>query len=276
MRVTFYGVRGSTPCHGPGIERHGGNTSCVGVDVPGEQPIMFDIGTGSRYFNHVDDAHFDGVCLLTHLHWDHVQGLPFFPPSLRPDSRLAIHGPVQENGKPLKKAFRKLWRPPQFPVGIADLPATFSFHEHGDDEFAIGSVRVISRFVPHVGNTLGYRVEWEGRSVVYLSDHQQPPGPPFEIPSGVRELCAGADLLIHDAQYTPEEFSVKSDWGHCTVEFAAWVAHECKVSTLALFHHDPAHDDDELDRLLDRANRCLDGEVEVVSAAEGMTITLGS
>jgi len=277
FNVTFFGVRGSTPCDGPDIERHGGNTSCVAVDVPGHNSIMLDLGTGSRRYGlaQPDGEPYDGVCLLSHLHWDHVQGLPFFPPALRPGSHLAIHAPVQENGKPLKKAFRKLWRPPAFPVGIAELPAEFTFHEHGDDEFEIGDVQVMSRFVPHVGNTLGYRLEWRGRSVAYISDHQQPPGPPFELPQGVRDLCNGVDVLIHDAQYTPEEFSQKADWGHSTVEFAAWVAKECDAETLVLFHHDPAHSDDMLDRLRDRAAACLDGRMQVISAAESLTLTIG-
>ena len=275
--VTFFGVRGSTPCDGPELERYGGNTSCVGVDIAGQRPIMLDLGTGSRRYGlaRPTDEVYDGVCLVTHLHWDHVQGLPFFPPVLRPGSHMEIHAPVQEDGRDLADVLRGLWRPPAFPVEVDILPGDFTFAAHGDEEFEIGDVRVMSRLIPHVGNTLGYRLEWGGRSVAYLSDHQQPITPTFELAPGARELCAGADLLIHDAQYTVEEFAQKSHWGHCTVEYAAWVAKECGVSTLALFHHDPTHSDDMLDRMRERAAECCGEGVRVISAAQGQTVAVG-
>jgi ribonuclease BN (tRNA processing enzyme) len=221
------------------------------------------------------DAPFDGICLLTHLHWDHVQGLPFFGPILRPDAALELHAPMQPGGADIGTVFSEIWRPPAFPIGIDDLPVEIDFHAHDDDEFSIGDVSVMSRWVPHVGPTLGYRLEWEGHSVAYLSDHQQPGVGVFETTQGVRDLCTGADVLIHDAQYTREEFAVKSDWGHCTLDYAAWLARECGVGTLALFHHDPSHDDRTIDWLRDDlVARCDDG-IKIIAAYEGLTLDLG-
>jgi ribonuclease BN (tRNA processing enzyme) len=153
------------------------------------------------------------------------------------------------------------------------FPGMVHLHEVGDGEFTLGEATVTSRFIPHVGATVGYRVEWRGRSVVYMSDHQMPVDGSFSVWPGVRALCEGADLLIHDAQYTPEEFALKRDWGHCTPEFAVWVAATSKVKRLALFHHDPAHDDDELDEILDAAVECAAKlGVEAFAARERMTV----
>ena len=276
--ITFHGVRGSTPCHGDDVARYGGNTSCVSVDVPGHQPIMLDLGTGARYFGVAwpADVPFDGICLLSHLHWDHVQGLPFFGPVLRPGSQLALHGPVQEDGATLEQMVERMWSPPLFPIRIADLSGDVSYHEHGDEDFLIGEVEVMSRLIPHLGNTLGFRLSWGGGTVAYLSDHQQPGIDVYEATDNVRELCRDVDLLIHDAQYTRPEFEQKSYWGHCTIEYAVWLALECDVRTLALYHHDPLHDDDQLDRIVVEANQRAGGRLTVIGAREGLTLHLGT
>ncbi len=124
--------------------------------------------------------------------------------------------------------------PPMFPISLDAFPGGVDFRAVGDEQFQIGDIEVMSRLIPHVGNTCGYRLSWGGASVAYLSDHQQPGVDVFEMSAGARELCEGVDLLIHDAQYTPEEFAVKSTWGHCTVDYAVWLAAECGVKTLAL------------------------------------------
>ena len=278
--VTFHGVRGSTPCHSPELVRYGGNTSCVSLDIDGAPPILFDLGTGLRYFgNTLDaDAPFIGTCLLSHLHWDHIQGLPFFAPLLREGSRITMHGPVQVDGETLESVFTDTIRPPLFPVDLSVLPGVVDFVECWESQFTIEAstpVEVLSRPIPHVGNTLGYRVTAHGRSVAYLSDHQMPVDGSMRTSAGARELCRGADLVIHDAQYTPSEFARKSDWGHCTIEYAVWVAAESGAKRLALFHHDPSHDDDTLDRLAAAATACgRDVGVEVFAAREGETIEL--
>jgi phosphoribosyl 1,2-cyclic phosphodiesterase len=275
--VTFHGVRGSTPCHGPEIARYGGNTSCVSLSMPGEQPMIFDLGTGLRYFGLTQptDGTFRGTCLLSHLHWDHTQGLPFFSPILRTGAELDVYAPIQEDGRPVWRAVKAFMQPPHFPISLEHIPGTLRFHDISDDDFLVGGAMVKARLVPHVGNTLGYRVTHSGRSVAYLSDHQQPYDGSYGVADGARELVEGVDLLIHDAQYTEAEFAQKYNWGHCTIEYAVRLAAQCGVKALALFHHDPVRRDDVVDELTACAadlGRSLG--VEVFAAREGLTLEL--
>jgi phosphoribosyl 1,2-cyclic phosphodiesterase len=277
--VTFHGVRGSTPCDGDDVARYGGNTSCVSVAVPGHDPVLFDLGTGARYFglDRASGEPFSGSCLLSHLHWDHVQGLPFFTPLLRPGAHLDVYAPIQADGRSLDELFGNCLCPPMFPVALDAFPGVVDFNAVGDDTFHIGDITITSRLIPHVGDTCGYRLDWRGVSVAYLSDHQQPGIDVFEMSRGARELCEGADLLIHDAQYTPEEFAMKSTWGHCTVEYAAWLAAECGVKQLALYHHDPTHADDQIDCFVEVAKaRCGRTGPDVFAAREGLTVRVGT
>ncbi|MEP1123470.1 MAG: MBL fold metallo-hydrolase [Ilumatobacter sp.] len=283
MTASFHGVRGSTPCHGPDIMRYGGNTSCVAIRIPGADPILLDLGTGLRYFGleQPPGVPFRGTCLLSHLHWDHIQGLPFFTPLLTDGAEVTIHAPSQDDGTSVERVFARTITPPLFPIDLAMLPGNVSYSEVGDSEFVIdggaaGDIRVMSRVIPHIGRTVGYRIEWNGRSIAYLSDHQQPCDGTLAASRGAFDLCRDVDLLIHDAQYTPAEFATKCDWGHCTVGFAVWLAAEAGAKRLALFHHDPTHDDETLDRLVVEAR--VDGEargVDVVGASEGLTLTVG-
>jgi phosphoribosyl 1,2-cyclic phosphodiesterase len=276
--VTFHGVRGSTPCDGEEVARYGGNTSCVSVDVPGHDPLLLDMGTGIRAYGlgFAGGSPFRGSCLLTHLHWDHVQGLPFFTPLLKPGAHLDVYAPVQSDGRSLGDVFGACLCPPMFPVSLDAFPGVVDFRAVGDDGFRIGDIEVTSRLIPHVGNTCGYRITWGGTSVAYLSDHQQPGVDVFEATPGAWELCEGVDLLIHDAQYTVDEFRVKSTWGHCTVDYAVWLAAECGVKTLALYHHDPTHGDDLIDHFVEVANNhCKHSGLEVIGAREGLTVHVG-
>lgn len=240
---------------------------------------MFDLGTGARYFGRRcdPDVPFHGSCLITHLHWDHVQGLPFFPPLLRADSRLDFYAPIQEDGESVGDVIRNTLGPPMFPIGLDEFPGRVVFHAKGDDQFLVDEVSVMSRLIPHLGNTLGYRLDFDGASVAYLSDHQQPGVDVYEATDNALELCDGVDLLIHDAQYTRAEFVRKSEWGHCTAEYAAWLAVTSGAKRLALFHHDPNHDDDQIDAVLASIReRCHDTDTDVVAASEGLTLHVGS
>jgi phosphoribosyl 1,2-cyclic phosphodiesterase len=274
MLVRFHGVRGSTPCHGDDIARYGGNTSCVSVVVDGEDPLLFDLGTGLRYFGLGCSAPFRGTSLVSHLHWDHVQGLPFFGPLLHHETHLVVYAPSGDDGRSAASVLQETIRPPLFPIGLDAFPGRIEVREP-PRRFRVGGFDVESAVVPHVGDALGYRVTHGGRSVAYISDHQQPTGGP-RIAVGVAQLCDGVDLLIHDAQYTPAEFARKSDWGHCTMEYAVWLAGEVGARRLALYHHDPTHDDDMIDRLATAAAACgLAMGVEVFAAREGLTVELG-
>jgi phosphoribosyl 1,2-cyclic phosphodiesterase len=284
MTLTFHGVRGSTPCHGREIARYGGNTSCVSVAVPGHQPLLCDLGTGLRYFGLGCDQSepFEGTCLLSHLHWDHVQGLPFFSPLLREGAHLTVYSPHPEHGGTVAEVMAETIKPPLFPVTLAQLPGTISFVEATNTEFTLhpkapeGSpIEVMTRLIPHVGATAGYRITWQGRSISYLSDHQQPTDGSMSVAPGALELCRGADVVIHDAQYTPAEFATKSDWGHCTIEYAVHLAVLAQARTLVLFHHDPAHHDDLVDQLAAEAAACgAEHGLKVIAAFEGMTLDI--
>lgn len=245
------------------------------VEIDGHPPIIFDLGTGLRFFGltRPTDVPFVGTALLTHLHWDHVQGIPFFTPLLREGSHLDVYGPPQD-GSSLEGAIRSFIGPPYFPVGIDDLPGTLRFHEILEDVVDLEGIVVRSASVPHTGLTLGFRVEHQGLSVVYVTDHQQPDVDSTDVDPGVLELCRDADVLIHDAQFTRPEFEAKSTWGHCTYEYAVEVAAQAGARTLVLFHHDPEHDDDELGRIeaVSAELGLRRGLRRVVAAAEGMSI----
>jgi phosphoribosyl 1,2-cyclic phosphodiesterase len=273
-------VRGSTPCPCEANSRYGGNTACVALEVPGEDPIILDLGTGLRLFGDTQptDGSFRGTAFVTHIHWDHVQGLPFFVPALRAGAQLDIYGPPQDDGLTLGDAFNEFMRPPFFPVRTSDLPGDIRFHDVSDTQLAIGNAKVTVRSVPHVGTTNGYRIDWDGVSIAYLSDHQSPVSGEDEgvsIVDSVLELAQGVDVLIHDAQYWPGEWRRKSTWGHCTVDYAVHVARVAGARRLVLFHHDPAHDDAEVDKVLAHARLRADGTCidEVLAAYEGLTIS---
>lgn len=272
-------MRGSTPCACDSNRRYGGNTSCVAVEWPDRDPILFDLGTGLRYFGMTQpcDGTFRGTALVSHLHWDHVQGVPFFTPMLAAGAHLDVYAPVQESGS-LCDAIRTFMAPPYFPVEIEALPGSFSFHEVDHGAFDIDGAKVTVAPVPHIGPTVGYRIDCEGVSVAYVSDHQQPGVGSTEIAPAVLDLCAGVDLLIHDAQFDEAEFATRSDWGHCTVDYAIEVAARAGARRLALFHHDPSHSDDRIDRLTERAREvgARRGLEEVLAASEGLTMALGA
>ncbi|HUF82979.1 MAG TPA: MBL fold metallo-hydrolase [Acidimicrobiia bacterium] len=289
-RVRFHGVRGSTPCAGARYERYGGNTSCVSLEVDGHAPVIFDMGTGLRPYGEqivgfptsgpegkvAPFGAFHGTALLTHLHWDHIQGLPFFAPLGNPDATLEVVGPRQEEG-PLADVFAGVMRPPYFPIYPHQLTGTVSFHDAGNDDFAVNGAKVRSRWVRHTSPTLGFRVEVEGVSVAYLSDHG--PGcsddPADFVPPDVLELCDGADLVIHDSQHTNEEYEDKWFYGHCTADYAVHVAREAGARRLMLFHHCPTHCDDDVDLMLVHAQELgAAGGVDVLAATEGLCVEL--
>ncbi len=268
------------------------------LEIPGGAPIILDLGTGLRPFGDElagvsssagpspgspeptlggPDSPVELTALLTHLHWDHLIGLPFFAPLRHPMTRVEVFGPPQPTGR-LQDVLVDMVRPPFFPVEMADFAGHVELTETDAGEvLAIGSAKVAVRRVPHVGVTLGFRVEAGGATVAFVSDHQRPPDG-LQVDRGVLELCDGVDLLIHDAQYSSLEFASKVSWGHSTPTYAVHVAREAGARGLALFHHDPSHDDEEVDRLLHTAADAAVGSgiTTLFAAAEGGSFTLGN
>jgi ribonuclease BN (tRNA processing enzyme) len=255
------------------------------VEVDGEPPLIIDLGTGLRALGQQLDSSLTATgaplranALLSHLHYDHVLGIPFFAPMRHADAVVDVYGPAQEDAR-LEDALASMVRPPFFPIHMAQFEGSFRFHDlAGTDEFAIGGMKVKVRPVAHIGRNLGFRLEADGHVLTYLSDHQAPLDL-CSVESEVLELCDGADLLLHDAQYTEAEFARVPHWGHSTANYAVHVARESGAKRLALFHHDPSHTDEAIDRMLDEAQRRAAASspgLEVEAAREGATVVLGS
>ncbi len=282
VKLTYYGVRGSCPCSGDRYRRYGGNTSCLLVEIEGEEPLIVDLGTGLRALGDVLLKEVRAVgrplhatALLTHLHFDHILGIPFFGPLHDPGARLTVHGPAQPKGT-LKDALHAAVQPPVFPIHMEQFRGELVTVDTRDEDFSVGAAKVMARSIPHAGTTLGYRIEADGRSLAYLPDHQAPLDR-RTIPDAVLELCQGVDLLLHDGQYTDDEFFEKPDWGHSTAAFAVHVAAESGAKRLLLTHHDPSHTDRAIDRILHNARRLPEAKKleDVSSASESQSIDLG-
>lgn len=275
MNIVFHGVRGSTPCHSPEVQRYGGNTSCVSLLARGQAPLVFDLGTGLRYFGGAlsnDVAEIN--VLVSHLHWDHIQGLPFLPQLQRSDCSVKIWAPAQQDGRTAHETLDAAITQPMFPVSLAAIGANISVHDVEPSMWRIGAFEVRAVDVPHIGPTLGYRVSLDGRSVVYISDHQEP-SDSSQFDPKVLELCDKADVLIHDAQFTDVDYVGREHWGHCRIDYAFSLAVSAGVATLVLFHHDPSRSDDELDVIeAEYKVRGLEFGVEVVVAREGMEMKI--
>jgi len=278
MEITFFGVRGSCPCAGDSHRRYGGSTSCVLVRIADSEPLILDLGTGLRVLGASGVlANRSGgpnrlTALLTHLHLDHVVGLPFFDSLNDPGTVLEVHGPKQPDGS-FADALPRIVQPPFFPVDLDSRPAKVVLHDLENEDFGIGSAKVRARYVPHLGPTLGYRIDANGLSMAYIPDHQVPEDRE-SIADNVLELCDGVDLLIHDAQYTTDELEMKSDWGHSTAEYAVTVALAARARALMLFHHDPSHSDADIDSQLKRAHAVAGGRISVSAASEGQSVVL--
>jgi phosphoribosyl 1,2-cyclic phosphodiesterase len=276
MRVTFCGVRGSTCAPGIDFVRYGGHTSCVAVAHDGEPPtLVLDAGTGLRNLTpHLGGQPFRGTILLGHLHWDHTHGIPFFAAGNLPGSEVTVVMPAQ--GDP-EQVLERAFSPPHFPVTPTQLQGRWKVTSHEPGASEIEGFSVLAAEIPHKGGrTFGYRVTDGGGTVAYLSDHS--PIAAGAGPDGLGAyhesalaLARNADVLIHDAQHTAAEFGERAFLGHSAVEYAVGLAEAAGARTLVLFHHDPARTDDEIDALVVSH---AGGTVEVIGAAEGLTIDL--
>ena len=272
MKVRFWGTRGSIPTPGQRTVRYGGNTACVEVRDATDHILILDAGTGLRELgialNGTSPLTVD--LFLSHLHWDHIQGIPFFRPAYDPQSTLRLYGPVQH--RPLKELLGLGMDDPFFPVDLDGLPVQLEIHEveSGSTRMA-GPYRVRGAKIFHPAPALAYRIEADGRSLVYATDTEDP----FSGEANpVVELARDADMLIHDGQYLDTDF--KPGWGHSTVATALDVARRARVKRLVLYHHDPDRTDDALDRIgveTQRASDAAGGGIEVIVAKEGTELS---
>jgi CheY-like chemotaxis protein/phosphoribosyl 1,2-cyclic phosphodiesterase len=294
VRIRFWGTRGSIATPGPGTIHFGGNTSCVELTTAGGACFLLDCGTGARALGAALMAQNRGplsvTILLSHTHWDHIQGFPFFAPLFVPGNRVTVCGP-EGSARSLREVLAGQMEFTYFPVDIGQLPATITFQELGEGSHEIAGVRIHAQYLHHPAMTLGYRIEADGASVVYLCDHE-----PFAETlshDGVKTRDDGgiahegdrrharfmgdAGLVIHDAQYTPEEYPAKKNWGHSTYEYAVDLAGTAGVRQLVLTHHDPTHDDVFIENVERRARayaKQRGHRLEIRCAFEGLDVTV--
>ena len=292
MRVRFWGTRGSIATPGPSTVRFGGNTSCVEVRAAAGELFVFDCGTGARLLGlelsateaPPTRAHF----LISHSHWDHIQGFPFFTPLFVPANEFDVYAP-RGSDRSLHEVLAGQMEFTYFPVELTQLPARITYHELTEGEHQIGGVRLFAQYLHHPAPTLGYRLETDDGVVVYLSDHEpyseslwRSDAPDGRLESILHDgdrrharFMTDADLVIHDAQYTPEEYRTRKTWGHSTYEYVAELAAVAGVRRVALTHHDPLRDDRAVEEIERRARAVVatrSAATDVFCAAEGLVV----
>lgn len=300
MLVRFWGVRGSIPSPGAQTNRYGGNTSCVEVVPRNGSTLILDAGTGIRRLGKSIAAQHPrggarGYLLITHTHWDHIQGLPYFAPLYTAGNQLQICGLRRD--RRLRTILAQQSSDPYFPVPWSELQADVTYRELEETEqFMLDDVRIACTPLNHPYVAIGYRIEADGAAVVYLTDTApfqdllldrefiaNPPElgkpPPeqakrlAELRTGVIALCSGADLVIYDTMFTRDEYGARPHWGHSTAEDGLEIVEECGAGTLCLFHHAPERTDEAQDAILAATQRAA-RRVKVVAAAEGLEISL--
>jgi phosphoribosyl 1,2-cyclic phosphodiesterase len=279
MRLKIWGCRGSVPTPGPGTVRYGGNTSCVEVSLGDESVLVFDAGTGIRGlgFELLERGVRRIHLFLTHLHLDHLEGLRFFAPMWDERVTLDIWGPPS-TVLSLQERIARSFSPPLFPIDLREVPAQVAFHDLPRERWTIEGWSLSAALVVHPGPTVGFRIEADGATLAYLPDHEPAltgiSGRSADWISGA-SIANDVDMLLHDAQYFEDEYEGCVGWGHSSVADAVAFARAVGARNLMLFHHEPRHTDESLDRLEDRA-RSLVGPTEnqPTLAREGIVVEL--
>ncbi len=274
FQIKFWGVRGSIPCPGSETVRYGGNTSCVEMQV-GRERLIFDGGTGLRLLGQslMAESPVKAHLFFTHSHWDHIQGFPFFTPAFIRGNTFKIYAVPSPNGVTMKQRLHDQMSHPNFPVPLQIMRADLEFYnlEMGET-LNYGDVSVETRPLNHPGEAVGYRVNWQGLSAAYITDTEHFPD---RLDDNVLALAWQADVMIIDATYTDEEYNdpkySKVGWGHSTWQQAVKIAQAAQVKQLVLFHHDPVHNDDFLDRIGEQVRKIFP---ETIFAREGLSIEL--
>jgi phosphoribosyl 1,2-cyclic phosphodiesterase len=279
VKVTVWGCRGSLPSPGASKLKYGGDTTCVEVELSDGTLIVLDAGTGIREFGAQRCAGVSEVhLLLTHLHMDHVEGFPFFSLLWSPETKLNVWGPPSPMLS-LKERLAKYMSPPLFPIDLHDVPASTTFHDLPNEPWTIGSATVSACPVEHPGPTVGYRFEEHGRVFAFMPDHEPAALGDFvnESPDWIDgfAIAENADVLMHDAQYTGDEYDTRRGWGHSSYADAVAYAQVTGAKKLLMFHHDPTHDDATLEEMQRGAARLWESSDDRPSlAASGMQIEL--
>jgi phosphoribosyl 1,2-cyclic phosphodiesterase len=284
--LRFWGTRGSIPTPGPETARYGGNTACISISGADSRLLILDAGSGLRPLGHDLMLRRSGTLaadiLLSHTHWDHIQGLPFFKPLSVRGNSVCLYGAPQE-GVALEEILRRQMDPMVFPVPLTAVAAEVRVTEIGEGEFPLAGFRACAFRLRHPGTTYGYRLApaTGGREIAYITDNELGDGGSYDVQADWRqafvEFLTGADTLIHDAMYAESIIHARRGWGHSTPRQAVDLAAETGIPHLVLFHHEPEHSDDALDRLLDDtrkyAGRVAPG-LQVDAASEGTELTL--
>lgn len=297
MRVKFWGTRGSIPTPGPSTVRYGGNTACVEVTTNAGTAFVFDSGTGIRELGLELKRQGGQVAvnlLLGHTHWDHISGFPFFAPAFTPGNRLVVYG-ARDLDRSLRDVLAGQMQYTYFPVPLGDLRADMEFRELEEGQTQIEDALVRTQYLNHTAVCIGYRIEADGAAVAYITDHEpygvmaETTGDDAATGGGLRdgiihtgdrrliEFVRGVDLLIEDAQYTPREYAEHRGWGHSGTDYVTDVALAAGARRAALFHHEPTHADDQIDRMVENSRqraRDAGGNIDLFGAVEGLEITL--
>jgi phosphoribosyl 1,2-cyclic phosphodiesterase len=273
--VQFWGVRGSIPTPGKDTVRYGGNTSCLEMRVGGKR-LIFDGGTGLRMLGEKlqQEMPVEAYMFFTHYHWDHIQGFPLFAPAFIPGNCFHIYGSIPADSVSMKKHFIERVLHPNSPVPLKGLQADLRFYELNRHEtMMLDDIEIRTGTLNHPNTAMGYRITWRGRSVVYCSDTEHFPD---RLDENVYELARDADALIYDAMYTDEEYhnpkSPKVGWGHSTWQEAVKMAKAANVKRVVIFHHDPAHSDEVLDKIAEEVQHVCP---KAVMAREGLILPIG-
>ncbi len=288
MRVAFCGVRGSLPATGQEFVRYGGHTSCLAISKDSDQAptLLLDAGTGlTAASGLLGGAPFRGTIALSHLHWDHTYGLPFFAAGDREDARVRVLVPEQEDGRSAEEALTGLMSPPYFPITPGELRGQWTIETVAEGEHEIEGFGILALAVPHKGGrTVGYRITSDERTLTYIPDHSPTalgPGPDGfgEYHEAALELARGTDLVVHDSQLFKDELAAEGEFGHALGDYAVGLATRAGARRVALFHHKFTRTDDQLDALARRlaagpAGSSADASPRVIVAKEGETIEL--
>jgi phosphoribosyl 1,2-cyclic phosphodiesterase len=292
MRLRFWGTRGSIATPGSGTNHFGGNTSCIELTTPAGECVVLDCGTGARLLGNQLVANaassINATILLTHTHWDHIQGFPFFAPLFVQGNSFAVYGP-EGSHLSLRDVLAGQMEHHYFPVELDQLAARITYRDLNEGTYDIAGLKITAQRMNHPSATLGFRIQAGQECICYLSDHEpyfegvwregaQPGLPDSILDPGDRrhaEFMRGASLVIHEAQYTPEEYPAKRNWGHSSFSYVVQLAATAEVRRLLLTHHDPSHDDDFLRDVERRARELanqLGSAMEVTCAYEELEV----